>query len=71
MKKVLIVALAVLAVSGCRPNPPPKNSYAEQDFTTVCLDGVEYWFRVTGYHSFLTPRISPETLMPTRCEIQP
>jgi hypothetical protein len=65
MKKLFVLALVVVALSGCDNNP------YDQRRNTLCMDGVEYW---VFYHhakpSSLAVRISPETLKPVLCSVK-
>lgn len=66
MKKALFILVAVTLLAGC--NWVEDGEYNGDDFATVCLDGVEYWMRKSGYSGYMAVRIDPETLQPARCE---
>lgn len=61
MKKLtlIVAAMSVLFLTAC---------VETEDFNSVCLDGVQYWYRQTGYTALLTPRIDPKTLTFVLCE---
>lgn len=76
MKRGLIalaMAVAAVAVAGCdiaaKNNLYSAADYAksESHFTTVCLDGVEYWIRAAGHRGYLAVRMDPATLTPRHC----
>lgn len=69
MKKLLVIAV-LLVLAGC------DNQWSDSDyststnlFTSICIDGVEYWIRATGHKGYLAVRIDPNTLMPKRCKM--
>lgn len=66
MKKLtlIVAAMSVLFLTACIE----ENKDVTGSFTSVCLDGVQYWHRPSGYSALLAPRIDPETLTFTRCE---
>ena len=68
MNKLVVIAMA-LAVAGCIESPGPvvEEAATSNDYETICLDGVRYWYKRDGYRESLAPRIDPETLQPVRC----
>lgn len=70
MKKFLII-LAFISLSGCQlkgDNDIPNKFYSTSDFTTSCLDGIEYWTRQSGeYNVMFAVRIDRETKLPKEC----
>jgi hypothetical protein len=73
MKHFLLALSLALALSACAPsNGFSADDYADSEdlFSTICLDGVEYWVRAAASKSYLAVRIDPETLQPRRCTKQ-
>lgn len=74
-RTVILVVATLLTLTACGRLP---NSFTEQDydrsqslFSTVCLDGVEYWVRSTGQEAYMATRWDPDTLQPRRCQHRP
>jgi hypothetical protein len=63
MKYILTITI-VLILSGCVAEGEDKTS----DMTSICLDGVSYWYASGQSRAVLAPRINPETLTYVRCE---
>lgn len=64
MKKIFASMIAVAFLAGC----VEEGDDLTQDYTTVCIHGVEYLHRASGHKGYLAPRIDAETLQPRRCE---
>jgi hypothetical protein len=51
------IALALLVLIGISDDHATVD---EPDFNVVCLDGVEYWFRRSGYGQILAVKMTSE-----------
>lgn len=58
MKNIILGALVLVLVSACAEDGDDLTD----NLTTVCLDGVAYWYDYGSYGSAYTPRVNPETL---------
>ena len=59
---VFTIAFAIFYVDS-QYSPP-----GDEVFNTTCLDGVEYWYRQSGYKATMAVRYDAETLTPVVCE---
>lgn len=48
-------------------NQITNKTYNENDFSVICLRGVQYWIRGAGYNSYMTAKINSKTLLPETC----
>lgn len=62
---VLIVSLALL-YRFMLSSPDPK--WGREDFTVICVDGIQYYTKTRGYRGFMAVAIDKTTLMPLECE---
>lgn len=71
MKKIIILTVIVLAISGCKSSldsvTVERDSFGVGTIRTICLDGVEYYSYGKGYRGGLSVKIDRETLMPSIC----
>lgn len=63
---ILAIFTTLLAACGPVPNRLKDNELGRQDFSTICLEGVSYWVRVSG-RTYMAPRYDKATLQPVRC----
>lgn len=64
MKYVMILS-ALVALSACVVE---EGDNVTENFTSVCIDNVQYWHRAIGHKGYITPRIDPVTLSFVNCE---
>ena len=72
MKRILISTALMIGIAGCSWKPMPNyiddDSYTENDFSAVCLDGTKYWIYATSHRSFMAVKIDKETRQPVSCD---
>jgi hypothetical protein len=65
MRKLTLLAIfAIAALAGCVEEGSDQTS----EMTTICLDGVAYWFDGAGQSQMMAPRVDPTTLQFVRCK---
>lgn len=62
MKYIVLASLIFLAAC------VEENSDQTSDMTTICLDGVAYWYEGVGNTQMMAPKINPETLTFVLCK---
>lgn len=65
MRKTIVAFIILFLLVGCGKE---EGSNQTEDMTTICLDGVAYWFDGMGQSQMMAPRVDPETLTFIRCE---
>lgn len=45
----------------------PDSKWGREDFTVICVDGVQYYTKTIGYRGFMAVAIDNTTLMPLEC----
>jgi uncharacterized protein YcfL len=65
MRKTIVAFIILFLLVGCGRE---EGSNQTEDMTTICLDGVAYWFDGMGQSQMMAPRVDPETLTFIRCE---
>ena len=65
MRKTIVAFIILFLLVGCGKE---EGSNQTEDMTTICLDGVAYWFDGAGAGQMMAPRVDPETLTFIRCE---
>lgn len=68
MKKLsMLLAAALLAGCGLRPNVIEDGEMTTVNFSTICLDGTAYWIRAAGHKGYMAVRIDRTTRQPMSC----
>lgn len=62
--KYALITIALFTLAACVEEGQDVTS----DMTSICIDGVEYWYRGMGSSQMMAPRIDPETLTFVRCD---
>lgn len=65
MRKTIVAFIILFLLVGCGKE---EGSDQTSDMTTICLDGVAYWYDGVGNTQMMSPRIDPKTLTFIRCE---
>lgn len=65
MRKTIVAFIILFLLVGCGKE---EGSDQTEGMTTICLDGVAYWFDGMGQSQMMAPRVDPETLTFIRCE---
>jgi hypothetical protein len=72
--KLIVLMIAVLLAAGLSGCKQAINQFDAADyrvsetlFSTICLDGVEYWIRGASSKSYMAVRIDPASLKPKIC----
>ena len=69
MKKLLIVILTSLTLTGCFQSAGRGNAGVGADnISELCLDGVAYYFYAKYYRSAMAVRLDPITHLPVSCK---
>ena len=63
--KWLAIPLMIIPLAACQDDREKAVSDLKYNYLVECIDGVEYWIRLSGY---MAPRVDPETLTFVRCE---
>ena len=57
--KMFLVLCAVIVLFGCKAeNRATPTTFVQEDFAVACLDGVQYWTRVTVNRAYFAPRFN-------------
>lgn len=69
MKKFIMICIVGVALSGCVVEDGDTITNENSDLTTVCIGGVEYWFKDLNTRAqTMAPKIDSETLNFVRCD---
>jgi heme/copper-type cytochrome/quinol oxidase subunit 2 len=61
---ILVIVMLVFSYQGYMQ----RRGLTDAHFSIICIDNVEYLYRMTGAARVVTPKIDPETLSPKNCQ---
>jgi hypothetical protein len=68
--KIIFVSMIMALVVGCKYSNKVSvvDNWTTNDFTVICLSGVEYYMRAAGDKGYMAVKIDKDTQLPALCQ---